>query len=624
MWVSAPAAEHVADTAPAITTVACAPASARERCGYITVPLDRRHPNGRQIRIHFELHLRKDTSLPATSTVVSIEGGPGFPTIADRANRMEVWKPVSERRDLLLVDLRGTGLSGALKCDAFKNHSTNYPARAGLCARQLGPSRDFYSTSQAVQDIQAVLTALHAGKIDLYGDSYGSYSAQAFALRYPHRLRSLTLDGTYQLPGSDPLFSDLAQASRSAIRLACKRGPNCPVKGADPVAFVERFVDRIRTHPITGATHDADGNPIQATVDEDALVQTVMFGEGNPGVWRDLLGAIASANHGDNAPILRLIAENITYDGGNGPAGDFSEALYLSVICHDYPQPWSFSTPMGDRQAAFDAALAARPASQFAPFSPEAWTGTDYEGALACLDWPSPAFDDPPVPPHAVYPHVPTLILNGDLDNITPIADARVVASRFPDSTLVDVFNTVHVTALGDRNGCASVIYERFVRTLSPGDTSCASRVPEVRVVGRYPLNLGDVAPATAKAGDQSTLRERRMAAAAAATIADAIQDWEVNYSGVGVPLHGGKWTYSGDLHTVFQFTKAKLVPGVAVSGRTGWDYRTGPVTADVTVTVGTKSVKLHMTWSLNQRLGKAAITGTAGGRHLRLTMLAP
>ena len=100
------------------------------------------------------------------------------------------------------------------------------------------------------------------------------------------------------------------------------------------------------------------------------------------------------------------------------------------------------------RAAFVRAALAAYPPGTFAPFTAKEWTGLDYEGALACLNWPPAAFPDPPVSPSAPYPHVPTLILNGDLDNITPLADARVVASRFPDSTLVVMQNSGHVTAL--------------------------------------------------------------------------------------------------------------------------------------------------------------------------------
>jgi len=64
-------------------------------------------------------------------------------------------------------------------------------------------------------------------------------------------------------------------------------------------------------------------------------------------------------------------------------------------------------------------ARAALPAERFAPFSPLAWAAPEYEGATACLRWPGPRIPDPPVPPGAPYPDVPTLVLNGDLDNIT-------------------------------------------------------------------------------------------------------------------------------------------------------------------------------------------------------------
>jgi pimeloyl-ACP methyl ester carboxylesterase len=140
-------------------------------CGDVRLPLDREKPAGKQIGIYFELYPRTDRARPALSTVLSIEGGPGYPTSADRGGRADLWYPVSERRDLLLVDLRGTGESGALGCKAFAKSTSGYKERAGQCAQQIGPERDLYSTSQAVQDLEEVLRALDAGKIDLYGDS---------------------------------------------------------------------------------------------------------------------------------------------------------------------------------------------------------------------------------------------------------------------------------------------------------------------------------------------------------------------------------------------------------------------------------------------------------------------
>jgi pimeloyl-ACP methyl ester carboxylesterase len=620
--VPARATAHAAPR-PAIVRVACPRLRPAGECGFIRVPLDRRFPNGRQIRIYFERYFRRERDRPPVSTVVSIEGGPGYSTTADRAARIQLWRPVSARRDLVLVDLRGTGRSGALNCPAYRRHILPYIVRAGRCAEQLGPARDDYDTSQSVQDVHAVLHRLRVGKIDLYGDSYGSYAAQAFALRYPNRLRSLVLDGTYQLPGSDPALADIAASTRSALRLACERRPGCPAAGR-PLRLVTRLIRLVRAHPISGVAADADGTRLHVTADTDTMAQLLQSGFYYQGVWRDIFAAARSAFAGDTGPLLRLVAETETTDGPNGDPREFTESLYLAVTCHDYPQLWPAGTPVADRPAAVRAALAAYPPGAFAPFTAREWTGLDYEGALACLRWPSPAFSDPPVPAGARYPDVPTLILNGDLDNITPLADARVVASRFPDSTLVVMQNSGHVTALEDQNDCASVIYEHFVRNLAAGDTSCASRTPEVRVVPSFPLTLAGMAPAKPSAGDGSTVTDRRIAAAAAAAVADMLQRWWANLSGSGVGLRGGTWSYTGTSLVTFTLHGVEFVPGVPVSGTVRWGYASGRVRANVTVHAAGEAERLRMAWSQQLRAAVARLAGTAAGRPLRLHMLAP
>ena len=624
MSAQVPAPAPNASAAVAIVRTQCPGGGAHDECGFLRVPLDRRLPDGRRIRIYFELRSRTDRSRPPVSTVLSVEGGPGFSTTADRAARVQLWRPLSARRDLLLVDLRGTGRSDPLDCRSFRRHILGYIDRAARCAAELGTSRDFYDTSQTVQDLAAVLGALRIGRVDLYGDSYGSYAAQAFALRYPHKLRSLVLDGTYQLPGSDPALADLAASTRSGLRLACGRRPGCPAGREDPVKVVARLVARVRRDPIVGTAPDGDGTPTHVRLDEDALVQVMMSGFYDQAVWRDILAAARSAKAGDTRPLLRLAAETVTTDGPNGDPRLYSESLYLAVICHDYPELWSPSTPVAQRPADVRAALAAYPAGTFAPFSAAAWTGTDFEGALACLRWPSPARPDPPAPPGAAYPRVPTLILNGDLDNITPLADATVVAHRFPRSTLVDVENSGHVTALLDQNDCASVIYQQFVSTLSPGDTSCASRTAEVRVVPAFARSAAAVPPVRAGRRDRSTILDRRVASAAAQTVADALQRWWVNYDGTGVGLRGGRWSYSGGNLTTFVFRRDSFVPGVAVSGTARWVYTTGRVRANLVVRAGGVVEHLRMRWSLQVRAAMADIDGHADGRPLHAHMLAP
>jgi pimeloyl-ACP methyl ester carboxylesterase len=593
-------------------------------CGYLRVPLDRAKPGGRMIRIYFERYPRRDRSQRRLSTVVSIQGGPGYPTAADRAGRVALWRPVAARRALLLMDLRGTGLSGALACRAFARSSRGYIARAGRCAAQLGPRRDLYSTAQAVEDLEAVLAVFRMRKIDLYGDSYGSYAAQAYALRHPERLRSLALDSTYFLPGTDPALADLVDAIRRGLRLTCARRPACPA-GGDPVELVTRFASRVRARPIRGFAPDGDGTRTRVRLNEDAYVQAVSSGYYYPALWRDLPAAILAARNGDPKPMLRLAAETVTIDAPTTDPAESSEALYLAVICHDYPQLWDPATPLAARPAEARSRLAAYPSGTFTPFSVAAWTQTDYEGVLACLRWPSPFRPDPPDPPGAVYPRVPTLVLNGDLDTITASSGAREVADRFPGSTFVELQNSFHVLALYDRDRCASRIYVHFVRTLRAGDTSCAERVPEVRVLETFPRRLTRTKPAEAAPGDGSTVRDRRLAATAALTVSDVINRWFVNYDGTSVGLRGGRWSYSGDDPVAFALKNVRFVRRVPVSGTARWSPTGGRVRARVRVRgpfgrTGT----LRLRWSLGVPLARASLKGEVGGRPLRATMLAP
>ena len=323
---------------------------------------------------------------------------------------------------------------------------------------------------------------------------------------------------------------------------------------------------------------DGDGTRTTVRLDEDAFVQLVSAGYWYPGLWRDLPAAIQAANGGDTAPILRLAADG-SHDGGPGAADPpTGGSAYLAVICHDYPQLWDASTPMADRRAEAERRIAAYPPGTFAPFSASAWTGTDYEGVLACLRWPSPQRSDPPDPPGAAYPDVPTLVLNGDLDTITASSGAREVARRFPGATFVEVANSFHVTALADWDLCASRLYVQFVRSLTPGDTSCAAEIGEWNLVPRFAEHGRRRRSGPAPDGDESTRDDRRLAAAAALTAADVIARWIVNLDGTGVGLRGGRWSYGGYPNVRFRLTNVRLVPSVLVSGTVRWAYGGGAV----------------------------------------------
>ena len=179
-------------------------------CGRLRVPFDRADPRAGTIPIGFEWY--PAASGRAAGTVVAMEGGPGYPSTGSRDYYLELFVPLLRSRNLLLVDNRGTGTSALVNCKPLQrwraaDGNPEYLRRVAACGRQLNRTRalpgggfvhgsDLYGTANAARDLAEVLAALRTGRVDLYGDSYGSYFAQTFAARYPARLRSVTLDAT--------------------------------------------------------------------------------------------------------------------------------------------------------------------------------------------------------------------------------------------------------------------------------------------------------------------------------------------------------------------------------------------------------------------------------------------
>jgi pimeloyl-ACP methyl ester carboxylesterase len=597
--------------AAAVKRHKCADAPAGTRCGSIRVPLDRTGAVPGRITIEFERYPSRGRR---EGTMLAIEGGPGYGTTDSRTSYLPLLGSLRDRRDLLLVDLRGTGLSGALDCKTFRRNVKRYVARAGQCAREIGPRRDFYGTGDAVDDIAAVLDALRIPQVDLYGDSYGTYAGQAFAARHPTRLRSLVLDGAYPVPGTDPSLGDLAEATQRALRAVCEG--RC---GEDPVAVASRFAARVRARPFTARGLNTEGERVRVRVDETSFAALVQSGYGNVPMYRDLIGAIRSFEAGDRAPLLRLFAEN-KLDTTASAVRSFSEAAYLAVTCHDYPQMWDPFANAAERRRQLAANVASQPLERFAPISPAVWTNLDYEGARACLNWPAPAGGAPPVMPGATYPPVPTLVINGELDNITSTEQAREVAARFPRATFVETANTVHISAISDRDNCAAPMVRRFIRTLSAGDTSCASRIADVRALGNFPRRANDAPLATAELGNRAPTYSLRVAAAAVHTVGDAIQRWVVNTGGTSRGLRGGRWSYSGERVVRFRFRRTRFVRNLPVSGTATWRLADGAVHARLRLPRG----RLRARWSVQGPANTARIDGRVRGRRVDAVMGRP
>lgn len=610
---------------PALADVTC-PAGTPKlvRCGTFLVPIDRAHPALGTIRLFFERYLHRDDALPTLEPIVAVEGGPGYSTIGTAQAYAALFAPLMGRRDLLLLDLRGTGRSDAIDCAALQRGSGNFGRDVAECGAQLGATANLWGTANAVDDLSDLLDALGIGKVDLYGDSYGTFFSQTFAYRHGAQLRTLVLDSAYPVYGQDPWGRDTNRALGEAFRLACSRSVTCSDLGGSILERLALLAKTLSAHPVSGVGYDADGHRHRVVADVAGLISLVADAASNVSVYRELdaAGRDYTAT-GDAVPLFRLLAEDAGLNS-SGPYREWSAGLYTAVSCHDYPQVYSMTAAVPLRKAELEAStdrLAARDPNAFAPFSVSQWVGSDVEGYADCEQWPARTSIARPVPPGARFPAVPTLVLAGDLDSLTSSSGARLVAGRFPRSTFVEFANDTHVHALGDLYGCASVIVVRFVATESAGDTGCASRLPAVRTVSRFAAVVAGAVPASpAGPSDRSTLLDRQVAAAAAETVADAIARWAIMTGTHGVGLRGGTFEVSGAPLVRYSFSNDRWAADLPVSGSALWNQTAGTVTARIRVAAGS----LAMSWRTDVTGAVARIAGTLDGRPVTLMMPAP
>lgn len=399
------------------------------QCGRITVPMVRADPSLGTTRVAFGVRQRADASRPSLGTIMAMDGGPGYGSTSAPFARslVAVLAPLLRRHDLVVFDMRGTGRSQALDCAPLQKGLIQEHIAIGECANQLGPRYTAYTTGEAAHDLDAVRRALGLGKVFFYGDSYGTLFGQAYAVRYPGSLQGLILDSAY--PGEDPYYRTLLPAGLRGLRISCRHSPEC---SGDPVARFSRVVGRF--HAAQRST-------------EGLLSFLLQSGTLAPRSYLSLDDGVSRFLAGDPRRLDRLIAPG---PAGHGALSEFSYGLEIAVECMDYPLLWDPAAPTPERIRQLDAAVKRIPADHFAPFGRREYLLSSAAHLTNCLNWPAPPpGHEPPVPAGWRAPtSFPTLILAGEIDDITSVAEARQVEKRFPRSSLYVVPNRGHSSTL--------------------------------------------------------------------------------------------------------------------------------------------------------------------------------
>ena len=195
-----------------------------------------------------------------------------------------------------------------------------------------------------------------------------------------------------------------------------------------------------------------------------------------------------------------------------------------------------------------------------------------------------------PVPDGVSAPGVPALVLAAEYDLGLPPSVVAEVRRVFPDSRQIQIGSSVHIAVFGVGSECAIGLVQRFLATGDPGDASCAPAAPVAFPgVGRFSPTASGLRPARPVAGEDASVQaDRRVAAAAAAAVTDALRRLFIaGPTDHGQGLRGGtvEAGFADDDSGAFaQLDGASFTADVGVTGRATYDFATGAIDADVAV----------------------------------------
>jgi pimeloyl-ACP methyl ester carboxylesterase len=434
------------------------------RCGSHKVWEDRAAKQGRQLDLSIiVLDALEPDKQP--DPFFMLQGGPGDAPSFNARFYSRVFHDIRRSRDIVLVDLRGTGKSAPLLCPElakpghdgiFDANLLSVPA-VQACRTRLEKNADLrlYTTEIAVDDLEEVRQALGYGPINLYGTSYGSRVAQVYMRRHPKSLRAVTMKGI--VPASMAMPESHARAGEDAWRslvARCAKDANCNRTYPQADAEFRQLLDRIdKRSPVL--TLPAGSNRAAATI----TVTRGLFAE----AFRNVLYTPESAAQasklvrqllkGDDRSLTETALAGRTVLGGERLAAGF----FLSVTCtEDIP----YLSKDADAKAAGTFGGNYRLEQQRAAC--KAWTRGTVSAAHG----------------RATTSTVPTLLLSGELDPVTPPAGADEVLRGLPNGRHIVISNNGH--PIGNAERCIGAMIGRFLDRASAThvDAQCAADNP--------------------------------------------------------------------------------------------------------------------------------------------------
>ncbi|MBU1187993.1 MAG: alpha/beta hydrolase [Gammaproteobacteria bacterium] len=384
-------------------------------------------------------------------------GGPGqaateaWPIVAGAL------REANKRRDVILVDQRGTGGSNKLQCDLGEAEFVTDIDLAQIrqqtreCLAELDADPRYYTTSVAAGDIEAVRQALGLAQINLIGVSYGTRAAQVYLRNYPEQVRSVVLDSVAPpqvLLGTE--HAPMLDLALERIFARCREQSDCFDRFGNPAERLQRLrAELASASPSLTLRMPTSGKRETIAVTSDVLAVAVRLLSYASETQALLPIVLEQADLGDWQPLTAQALMQV------GNLTDMlARGMEMSVICSEdvpfYPATLDHSdTLLGNTLLEVMRAQC------------EVWPRGEVPA-----DFHQPLNND----------EVPVLLLSGEVDPVTPPRYAEQAAKQFARSAHWVIPGQGHSVL---RHGCVPDKLAEFLDQPEPDsiDASCVDDI---------------------------------------------------------------------------------------------------------------------------------------------------
>ncbi len=428
------------------------------QCGKLTVPENYQQQDGEKITVNFVVLPAIDNS-ENKEPLMFLAGGPGQAAVSLAGGLYKAFNEVRKTRDLILVDQRGTGESHPLQCedldeqDVYQTKSDDFTAEVvKQCLAQLTGDLSQYNSENAIRDFDAVRVALGHEKIAIYGGSYGTRAGLVYMRMFPDSLSAVILDSVGPIEVPIGLFGQSSARSFAMLIDNCQKEPSCQQAYPQLLTEFNQVVAQLEQTPLTlSIPHPRLGTQTPLFVDKGKFLSTI-FSQLYSVEGRSLVPLIIhQAAKGNYAPFAGLTAAS---DNGM----EMFVGLTFNIVCNEDMPKVAADMFTVDANNQF-----------FGDTSHFAWK-------VACPEWPqyrpSAEFYQP------VTADIPTLIISGDLDPVTPPSNGDYSAKTIPNNKHIVMKNSSHTPG---SSACAIGIFSEFLTKKDPKnlDETCLEDIPE-------------------------------------------------------------------------------------------------------------------------------------------------